>query len=60
MKRVRLNYIVAFAEKGAKGIRIEIEKEMTYDEMLKYVSDFETKNKCELNYHYAFLEKETA
>ena len=60
MKRVRLNYIVAFVDKGSGGVRIEIEKEMTYDEMIKYVSDFEIKNKCELNYHYGYLEKENA
>jgi len=57
MKRVRLDYLVAFAEVGANGIHVEINLEMTYNEMIAYVSEFERKNKCECNYHFGYLDK---
>jgi len=57
MKRVKLYYMVAYPERGAKGLHLELNLEMTEDEMKKYVSDFETKNKCECNYHFGYLEK---
>ena len=49
--------MVAYPERGAKGLHLELNIEMTEDEMVKYVSDFETKNKCECNYHFGYLEK---
>ena len=57
MKRVKLYYIVAYPDKGAKGVHIELNIEMTEDEMKQYVIDFEQKNRCECNYHYGYLEK---
>lgn len=57
MKRVKLYYIVAYPERGSKGLHIEIQQEMTEDEMIKYIAEFEAKNKCECNYHYGYLDK---
>lgn len=57
MKRVKLYYIVAYPEKGSKGLHLEYNIEMTEDELKKFIDDFETKNKCEVNAHYGYMDK---
>lgn len=57
-KRVMLHYIVAFYKNGEKEIKIDLNKEFKFCDMIDFIYEYEIKNECKLNYHYGFLEKE--